>query len=255
MALTAKSLLLYGIAVTPLNSSIDFRRTSGGTILQATLTVGFYSLTDLLTEVKRAMQAADALNQYTVTADRSLFGGTQNRVTIATQGIYLDLLFASGPRAGSSAANLLGFFQVDRTGGVSYMGNLSCGIPLVPEQIGYNYNPPESYRQNFGQLNIAASGLKETIVFTTMLFLQVQFKYISDSIMKNDWANFMTWAIAQKPFEYIPEISKPGTFYSVTLEMTPEDGKGLAYRMTEMLGEDRPFEWDTGTMKFRLTPS
>jgi hypothetical protein len=161
MALRNPSLFLYGFQVTPQNSSIDFRAVSLGPILQGTLNIGYYSLGSLLTELKRAMEAVDVSNIYTVTADRTISGGTQNRVTISTSGGYLDLLFNSGPRASSSVAPLIGFAATDRTGATSYAGSLSAGTVLVPNFIGYNYLSPDFSRKIFGSVNVSASGLKE----------------------------------------------------------------------------------------------
>ena len=59
MALTGRSLFLYGFAVTEFNSSIDFRSASLGPVLQATLQVGYYSLSSLADEIVRAMTEVD----------------------------------------------------------------------------------------------------------------------------------------------------------------------------------------------------
>ena len=135
MALRSKSLFLYNYTITSLNRSLDFRAVALGPVLLAQLRIGDYSLTDLLIEIKRALEVADPLRTYTVTADRTFSGGTQNRVTIASSGLYLDLLFASGPRVGSSVAPIIGFAAVDRVGGVSYQGTSSTGTSLVTEYI------------------------------------------------------------------------------------------------------------------------
>src|SRR5437868_3980949 len=112
MALKSRSLFLYGFQVTELNRSIDFKDTSGGPELSATLTIGFYSLTSLMAEIKRAMQAVSGAI-YTVTADRTYLSGTENRVTISTSGTYLSILFQTGTRAASSCASLIGFNGTD----------------------------------------------------------------------------------------------------------------------------------------------
>lgn len=93
MALTGVSLIRYGLSVTAFNSSMDFKNSSGGSQISATLKTGFYSLTGLMDEVVRSMNAADPLNNYGYTIDRSVNSGTENRVTITTSGVFLSLLF------------------------------------------------------------------------------------------------------------------------------------------------------------------
>lgn len=251
MALVGKSLFLYGFTVTANNSSLDFKSSMGGLERRATLTLGFYSLTGLMIEIKRAMQEVDPLNTYTVTANRAIAGGTQNRVTISTSGAYLDLLFASGTRAASSCASLIGFLAVDRTGATTYTGSLSAGTVLLPNYFGYNYLPPELMRKNFGSLNVTASGVKEAIVYSTQFFFQVQFKEIPEATAINEWSPFMTWLISQRRVDFTPDVNAPNTFYDCTLETSSDDGKGLGFKLTEML-PSKPFYYDTGMMKFRL---
>jgi len=251
MALRARSLFLYGFEITKLNSSLDFRSVSGGPVKMATLRIGFYSLTDLMKEIKRAMESADTLNLYTITADRTINGGTENRVRISTNGIYLDLLFASGPRVASSVASLIGFAASDLSGLLAYTGTSSAGSPLVTELAAYNYNAPTMQRKIFGAVNISANGTKEAIVWQVQKFFEMNFKFEPEAKVVTDWTDFLTWAIQQKSLEFTPEITSPSLFFNCTLEMTSADGKGLGYKMQEQL-PDFPFYYQTGIMKFRV---
>jgi hypothetical protein len=250
MALTANSLFLYGLQVTESNRSIDFKAASGGPELQATLTLGYYSLTGLLAEVKRAMEEADPANTYTASADRTISSGTQNRVTILTSGSFLSLLFASGTRAASTVAPLLGYTSTDKTGATTYTGSSSAGTVLVSTLVGYNYLPPDMKRKVFGSLNVSATGEKEAIVFQLQQFFQVQFKYEPQATVLLSWAPLIEWMIQQRPLEFTPEITSPSTFIECTLESTSADSKGLAHDWKEML-PNFPFLYDTGVLKFR----
>lgn len=250
MALRARSLFLYGLRVTNENSSIDFIASMGGPTLQATLTLGFYSLTDLMLEIKRAMEAVDGTNTYTITADRTYAGGLQNRVTIATSGSYLSLLFGSGPRATSSVAPLIGFLSADQLGGTTYTGTSTAGTALAPALTAYNYIPTTAFRKVFGSLNISTTGEKEAVVFQIQEFFQAQFKYEPTATITTTWPDLMNWMIQQKPLEFTPEITSPNEFYNCTLERTGADGKGLGYTMKEMLPQF-PGLWDTGVLTFR----
>jgi hypothetical protein len=251
MALSGKSSFLYGYEVTENNSSLDFKASPlDVTPRAATLRLGYYSLTTLMTEIKRAMQELDSINEYTVTADRTIGGGTQNRVTIATNGAFLELYFGTGPRVTSSVAGLIGFAAADQTGALTYTGTSNSGTILIPTLVGYRFLQPEFVRKIFGNVNISASGLKEAIVFQTQQFWQVEFKYEPEQKVEDEWVPFMTWAIQQKRLEFTPNISDPNTFYEGTLERTEDDGKGLGFKFVEMLPQFPNF-YRTGLMTFR----
>lgn len=250
MALGAKSLFLYGFQVTQANSSIDFRAVALETPRQATLRLGFYSLTSLGEEIKRAMQAVDSTRVYTVTVNRNVAGGLQNRVTISTSGAFFSLLFGSGPRNASTTAPLIGFTSTDQTGFLTYTGTLSAGIVFVPSLPGYNFLQPEFYQKNFGAVNVSASGEKESVVFQIQEFWQVQFKYIPKAEFLSGWNPLMRWMIQQRGIEFTPEVSSPSTFFEGTLESTQQDGKGLMFIGAEML-PSFPNVYDIGLLKFR----
>jgi hypothetical protein len=252
MALRNKSLFLYGYEITELNSSLDFKNTSGGSTLLATLNLGFYSLTALMIEIQRAMQVADPDNNYSITANRNVAGGLENRVTIATTtGTYLDLLFGSGPRVSSSIASLIGFQNSDQTGALTYTGTSTSGIRLIPTFVGYNYLSSTKHQQVFGNVNVSASGKKEAIIHAIQKFWQVQFKYEPESFVDSSWVPFLQWAIAQKLLEFTPDITNPNVFFEGTLEKTQADGKGLAYNIREQIPQF-PGLFDIGLLTFRV---
>lgn len=250
LSVYSSSLFLYNFRVTQNNSSIDFRAVAAETPRQATLMQGYYSLTSLLAEVERALEEADPARNYTASANRTVAGGTQNRVTISTNGAFFELLFSSGPRAASSSATLLGFTTTDKTGATSYTGQTSAGTVLVPNFPGYNYLSPDFNQKVFGSVNVSASGDKEAIVYQIQKFWQVQFKYIPALTWENEWAILLQWMIQQRRIEFTPDISAADSFFEGTLERTTADGKGLAYFGREMLPEF-PDLYDTGLMTFR----
>jgi hypothetical protein len=251
MALSKPSLFLYGLQVTEFNRSVDFKAASGGPEKQATLTIGYYSLSGLATEIKKQMQVADPAHTYTVSIDRTISGGTQNRITISTSGSFLSLLFGTGSRSSSSVAGLIGFNGADYTGLTSYLGSSSAGIAFVTNMAAYNFLPPEYLRKAFGSLNVSASGVKEAVVFATQKFWQAQFKYVPAADADSKWVPFLNWAMLQRELEFTPQITSPTTFYVGTMETTSEDGKALGYRLTEMLPQF-PNLYDTGLIKFRV---
>jgi hypothetical protein len=251
MAIGNKSLFLYGYQITEYNSSLDFVNVASGPVIKATLRLGFYSLSSLLVEIIRAMQAADPDTQYFATADRTYLAGLENRVTIATAGTYLDLLFASGPRAASSCATILGFNSIDRTGSLSYLGNFTSGTILITDFPPYQYLSPDFKRKVFGSANVSANGSKEAVVHSIQKFMQAGYQYEPYQKIVDEWVPLMEWMISQKLFDFTPDYTTPNTFYEVTLEQTDEDGQGLAYNITEML-PDFPGLYDCGTNKYRV---
>lgn len=250
MALSAPSLFLYGYQITENNRSIDFQIVAFGPEKQATLTVGYYSLGSLLLEVQRALQSVDTLHIYTATANRTISGGTQNRVTISTSGPFLSLLFFTGSRAASTAAPILGYTSTDKTGATSYISQFTSGTALVTNLAGYNYLSPDFMRKNFGSLNVSSSGVKEAVVFSVQKFWQAQFKFIPKATVVAQWTPLMTWMILQKLIEFTPEVSVSSVFYEGTLESSKGEGKGLGFSFTEQLPQF-PNLYDTGLMKFR----
>lgn len=256
MALKNSSLILYGYTVDVTNQFIDFKASLGGPTLTATIPAGAYNLSSFAAALAAALAAADAANTYTVTVNRSIAGGTQNRITIATSGAFLSLLFATGPYAAASCAVLAGFGPTDLTGATSYTGIESTGTAVLPVMPGYNWVSPNRLHKVFGSVNVSANGTKEAIVYQIQKFFEVEFRYEPESIIDTVWQPFFDWAIQQQDFEMTPDITDPNTFYPCTLESTDEDGQGLGFRMAEML-PDFPGLYQTGkiTMRQNLTVS
>lgn len=254
MALKAKSLFLYGYRVTVNNRSIDFRAASLGPVLQATLKIGYYSLTSLGEEIVRALQSADPDNQYFFTVDRTVAGGLENRTTIATAGTYLDILFGTGPRAATAVAALIGWLGSDYTGATTYTGSNTSGTVLIPRKIGYSFLSPDLFAKVFGNVNIGASGAEETVSFAIQNFWQVQFKHEEAADMPA-WTSLFNWIMEHKLIEFTPEITSPTVFYEGRIVSTPSEGKGLGYKFREMLGDGFPNVYDIGLCTFRVRVS
>lgn len=205
------SSLNYGVEVTANNSSIDFKISGGGSQLNATLRVGLYSLSSLKTEVQRAMTAADATNTYTVTINRTTSGGTQNRITIATSGAYLSILFSTGTRAASSAATLLGF-SGDKTGNTTYTGTATAGTILLPTYPPQEHQPLGSIYDARRVVNDSTSGRIETVSFTTFRNFTFRFKWIlEDSDEYTGFQNIVQWMLRGGPVEFVSDITDDTT--------------------------------------------
>lgn len=251
MALQSRSLLLWNLEVRADNQNLPFKAASGGPQLNAVLRIGYYSLTSLLAEIAAAMRAADPAHIYTVTANRTINSGTENRITIATNGTFLSLLFATGTFAATSCRDLIAFGIFDYTGNTTYTNGASSGRSLVTEWYGFNYQPPQVFKKNFGTVNVATSGEKESITWTVQQFIGVEFRYEPQAKVLVDWQSWIDWVIQQKPWDFTPEITSPSVVYDVTLEKSSEDGKGLGFNMKEQVPQF-PFRYTTGAMTFRV---
>lgn len=252
MALNSTSLFLYGISIDSSNNKIDFKKVAGPTVITATITPGSYSLTGLAIAVAAALNAADNLNVYYCNVDRTVSGGLQNRVTIGTStGSYFALMFASGPNYSVSIATVLGFAQLDYTAALFYQGSASSGTLVQTTYPGYNYLSPDMSQKIFGSVNVSTSGLKEAIVYAVQRFISVEFKYEPKSKVLLQLNPLFVWMIQQKPFDFTPEVNSPTVVYSVTLESTASDSKGLGFDFKEMLPQF-PDTYATGAMKFRV---
>lgn len=249
MALRNKSTFFYGIEIDQTNRSIDFRSTNAGPLFQASLSLGFYSPGDLAIEIVAQLSAADSSNLYTTTVTRT---ANTAKITINCTSGYLQFLFLTGPRNSSSADTTIGFLHQDY---VSLTGSLTapntCGFVLVPQMYGYNYNGPETQQNVFGVVSVSAIGQKETITWAIQKYVTVEFRYEPESIVVTDWQALMSWLIQQKSFEFMPDNTNTSVFYDVTLDQSAADGKGLGFKMTEML-PDFPFFYQTGVLKMRV---
>lgn len=103
--------------VTASNNKVNFRETSLGPELTATVAVGNYTLSAFLLAIKSAMDSA-TVNTRTYTVTRS---ATSGRFTI-TGSTYLELLFSTGTDAATSIRTIAGFGINDYTGATTYTG-------------------------------------------------------------------------------------------------------------------------------------
>lgn len=251
MALRDKSLFLYGFTIDSTNQNLPFKIVGGGAEYNAIIPAGYYSLSSLLTAIALAMETVDNTNTYTVTATRTQSANLQNRITIATGGAFLSILFSTGTTASTSIRDTINFGHVDKTGATTYTNSTTSGTAFQTTWYGKNYIPPQAYQRNDGSVSVSAAGVKEGISWSINQFLQVEFQYEPTANMLAYWDPFIQWIIKQKPFDFTPETNAPSTVYSCTLEKSQADGKGLAFMMKEML-PDFPFLFSTGMMEFRV---
>lgn len=213
MGLYNQCLINFGVQVTPNNRSIDFRTVSMGPEKQATLRVGLYSLTSLANEIRRAMSVADPSFTYTVTFNRAVSAGTQNRITISTSGGYLDLLLLTGTRSASSFAPLVGYSSTDKTGATSYTGQSSCGTILIPSYPPQDYQPIGSIHDSRRSSNDSTSGKIETVSFSYFRNFQFKIKWIEEGSTEYfNFQNFNIWMLRGGLIEFSESVNDANTY-------------------------------------------
>lgn len=252
MALRKQSAFFYNFEINNTNFNIPFKVSLVGGLKNGVIPFGFYTLDQLATAIGVAMKQVDPPNTYTVTITRTSVGLVMsNRITIATSGIFLSLLFNTGATAATSIRTITSYGAVDYTGATSYMNAATSGTYLVTDWFGNNYTPPQTFLRNIGNVNVSTNGAKEGIKWSIQGFISVEYKYESEAKVLVNWRPLIFWFIEQKPFEFIPEVNLPTVFFNVTLEKSPEDGKGLAWSMKEMVPQF-PFLYTTGNFTMRL---
>jgi hypothetical protein len=103
--------------ITASKCKIDFKESSGGGVLTATIAADSYTPTELAAAIAAALTAAGSVS-YTVS-----FSSLTGLWTITSPGTYLALLWSSGSNAASSIGPTIGFSSLsDLTGSLSYSG-------------------------------------------------------------------------------------------------------------------------------------
>jgi hypothetical protein len=256
MSLTTFSAFYFGSNIDTTNNMLPF--SEGGPELTADLDPGLYSMTQLMTAVKTALDAEGA-EVYTVTFDRDT-----RLVTIAATGVF-ELLLSSGASVGLSPFQLLGFTAgVDLTGLSSYTGSSPAGSEYTNQFILQDYVEPENFKEKVDPaVSESADGVIQTVSFGTRRFIEMNMKFITNkpgdcvNIRGNstgvaDAQTFLTAIIDKSTFEFMPDISDRLTFFTVILESTPEAGNGTGYRLKEQIGDNLPGYYQTGKLKLRV---
>lgn len=254
MALKTFSRFYYGHTVTDDNRFINLDEGSGE--LAAELTPGFYSPSEYAQEVKRALDTAGA-NTYTVTFDRS-----DAHITISSTAVFY-LLFATGSQVGQSAAPLLGFSSTDLSGQSSYESNLTSGYIYEPQFILQSFVDKDDQESLIdASVNKTSQGSVEVVRFGVENFVEFNIKFITDIVMDNvyiktnpnglnDARQFMKYVITKGRLEFVKDISNVNSYYTLQIEKTPEDSKGVKYKLKEQVTKGIPDVYETGVLTFR----
>ncbi len=257
MALNTYSSIYYlGSPITDDNKYLDFKE--GVTNYLATLNSGGYSHTELMTEVKRAMDAAGG-QTYTVSMNRAT-----RIVTISASSVF-SLLVSSGTSAASSVFGMLGFTGSDRTGSNTYSGNVACGYSYLPQFKLQSHIASDDWQEAIdAKIHESTNGNIEVVSFGTRKFVQFEIMFATNitqasggPIVNNsngvaDLRQFMQYIIKKYPVELNPDKDTTAVYETLVLESTDSDNRGIGYKLKEMYDRSLPFYFSTGILKFRV---
>ena len=248
--LSTMSKWYYGHHIDTTNNTLPF---NDGTDRTATLNVGDYTLTEFVTEVSRALNAASSLT-FTVSVNRT------TRLMTVGAGSAFELQTTSG--TSNNPFSLMGFSGADKTGSTSYTGAAASGSEFKPQLklqkfIAFGDEQTASY------VNVAksASGAVEVVSFGTDDFMTCEIAYQTNntttgSAIENqangldNLRTFLQYAVKKRKMEFIPDRDTPNNFSKVILESTNTSTTGTGYRLNEYLGS-MPGFFSSGTLKFR----
>ncbi len=256
MSLKTFSKFYYGHEITKDNYTIPFDEGSGE--LTAELDIGAYTLTGFVAEVSKALNAAGALT-YAVSVDRDT-----RIITIAASGTF-ELLTSTGLTNASAAWSLLGYTTAaDKTGASSYAAENASGEVYENQFIMQDYIDPNHWVSTVdASVNKSTSGVVEVVTFGEEKFLQCNMRYITDlagdgQVIKTqanavqNTVNLLSYLIRKNPVEFIPNIDDTDVFYSLLLESTPDNQKGVGFKLRELYDRGLPGYYETGPLKFRV---
>ncbi len=248
------SAFYYGIEIKQENSILAINEGAGEILVQ--LSFGRYTLTSFLSEILSRLNNEGTLT-YTGSIDRS------GRFYTISASAAFSLLVASGTSA-SSAYPDIGFTGADRTGLLSYQGNLAVGFSYLPQfrlQSFVDFN--DNQKAVDSTVNVSASGRVELIRFGVVKLMECNIEYATDIdqglggyLRTNangvqDLRAFMQYAVTKGPIEFIPNILLPSAFTSCVLESTPESRDGVDFKLKEKFNQGLIGYYSTGLLIFR----
>jgi hypothetical protein len=258
MSITTFSAFYYGHTVTSSNCNLDFKDGGSAAEKTAVISIGTYSLSDYIVEIKTALDAAGT-QVYTVAVNR-----TTRKITISAAGAF-SLMITSGSHVSSSPWAMMGFSGADQTGITTSTGAAGSGSEYLPQFVLQDFvDKEDSQGLVDASVNQSASGAVEVVRFGTESFYELNIKYITSIAqpgigpIKNNASGlanartFMQYIITKAPIEFMKNIADRSTFDTVLLESTPDDSKGTAYKLKEQLAKNLPGYFDSGILTFRI---
>lgn len=256
MALKTYSKFYYGFKISPSNYTLDFKE-DGGLEKQASLTLTDYTLTSIVEEVERVLNATGD-KTYIVTVNRD-----DRKITISCDAGVFSLLPVSGSRASASVLPLIGF-TTDQIGVSSVTSFNGAGYEYAPQFWLQDFVPSENWSTSIDAVvNRSSSGKVEVVKFGKESFTEFNIKFITEcpqplGKVRNDLSAltklraFLNFCTDKGYVEFMRDENNVDIYESLLLESTPFDSKGTGYKLTELTSKGLPEYFDTGILKFKV---
>ena len=259
MALSTKSKFYYiPTEIDTQNKWFDFNEGSGE--ISFSIDVDYYSPTELGQALEDKLNAFGT-KTYTVTFDR-----TNRTYDIAADSGTYDILIGTGTNKELAFYDVIGLTgSTDLTGAISYTSDSSVGSVYEPQFFLQGYVVPERWNSlTDAAVNGAADGTVEVISFGTTKFTEFKIEFITDIVPQDgtvissnasgvqDTIDFLEFATKKGNLEFMPDKNTPGTYFTLYLESTSADGKGIGYKLQEETGKNLPGYYKTGNLKWRV---
>lgn len=257
MALMTRSKFYFGHEVTLQNNYFDFQET--GPILTAELKVGYYSPTEFIIELQRALNEKGAYT-YTVNFNRS------TRIVSISASSVFAIRGASGPNSGNLLYSLIGYdSSSDLTGAGLYTFTNKSGQEYKPQFFLLDYVSADEKQEAIdSSISVTATGKVEVVSFGIQKFFEFTIDYVNsypvstaDQIESNingksDAINFLQNIVKKGHIEFIPDRDKVNEFYTLLLESTSSSRNGTGYKLQEKIGQGLVGYFSTGLLTWRL---
>lgn len=251
--LNTMSIFYYGIEIKAVGTNLSFQELTGP-VRVATLRARFYSLTQLASELQRALRSAGT-QDYTVTVDR------ETRALTISAPANFSILIDGGPFNGSPIWIDLGLGDTNLTGSNSYTGS-AVGKEFKPQFKLLDYVPLErNQRAIDATVNETGSGEVEVIRYGTKKLLECTVDFQTDIPQDpSGWiesnrngvsklVDFMEYIVKKAPVEFMADRDDKDTFVTLILESTSNDSRGLGFKVTEKA--NLPEYYTSGLLTFR----
>lgn len=263
MSLKTLPVIYYVDPINKDNNLLNFREPNQPPALEITagLLVGSYTLTDLATEVQRALND-NGQETYTVTIDRD------TRICTIAASDTFELLVSTGSNIGLGPYSLLGFTGSDRTGSNSYSGDLPVGTEYIPQFLVQDFvDFADNLEGTQASVNESAEGIVEVVTFGDRRFTEFNITYITnrerdkDGPIRNnpqgieEARSLMEFLIKKSEVELMYDRADRSDFTKVLLESTRQDRTGTAYQLRELINRGLEGYFETGRLRFRKVNS
>lgn len=255
--LPPRSLFYFGFEVTKDNNLLDFTESTSPLVNRvAVLTPKYYSPTEFALEVSRALTIAGT-QSYSVIFNRTL------RSFDYSAGVSFTFKSNTGANASIGPWALMGIDTSSDPSGTSFSGFNDTGYAYRPQFPLLNYVPSENIQDAVeATISETGSGVIEVVRFGNKNLMECQISFInnhcwpSNSYIEQNLTGyedallFMREIVKKGHIEFMRDRTDVSNFETFVLESTPQNSKGLGFRLTEEFNFGEGI-YTTGRLVFR----